>query len=184
MTKKMVLSLLVGFFLLACLPLGAQEEKKVQQALVTHKVGLIFNIGSPLITVGDYADNFQGGLGLKLWLKEKLALRGLLDLAYLNNSDTDTSDFTFGLGAGLEYHFLPRKVSPYIGLLGGTRIRTGTQNDVAIYAGGLLGAELFLLDYLSFYAEYSLMVTIDEPNFSIDLGIGNGSQVGVIIYLQ
>jgi hypothetical protein len=57
-------------------------------------------------------------------------------------------------------------------------------NEVALYAGGLLGAELFILDYLSFYAEYSLLMTIDEPQFSVDLGMGNASQVGVIIYLQ
>jgi hypothetical protein len=184
MTKRFVLSLLTGLFLLAHLPLGAQEEKKVEQALASHKLGLIFNISAPLITVDEYADDFQGGLGLKLWLKEKMALRGLLDIAYISDSDADTSDFTLGIGAALEYHFLPRKVSPYVGLLGGTRIQTGTANGVALYAGGLLGAELLILDYLSFYAEYSLLVSIDEPVFGIDLGIGNNSQVGVIIYLQ
>jgi hypothetical protein len=184
MTKRITLILFAGCLLL--LPLSAQEtqEKKVRKALASHKLGLIFNIGAPLITVGDYADNFQGGLGLKLWLKEKVALRALLDLEYLNDSDLDISDFTIGVGAGLEYHFLPRKVSPYAGLIGGTRIQTGSVNEVALYAGGLLGAELFILDYLSFYAEYSLLMTIDEPQFSVDLGMGNASQVGVIIYLQ
>jgi hypothetical protein len=184
MTKRILLGLLAAFLLLPCLGAQENQEGKVQQALASHKLGLIFNLGAPLITVGDYADNVQGGLGLKLWLKEKLALRGLLDVTYVNDSELDTSDFFLGVGACLEYHFLPRKVSPYAGLLGGTRIQTGTDNDLDLYAGGVVGAELFILDYLSFYAEYSLLVSINEPVFSIDLGMGNASQVGVIIYLQ
>jgi len=40
-----------------------------------------------------------------------------------------------------------------------------------------------LLDYLSLYGEYSLLAAMDEPILEIDLGIGNGSQIGLIIYL-
>ena len=47
----------------------------------------------------------------------------------------------------------------------------------------LLGAELALVDYLSLYAEYNLLLSIDEPLFMIDLGIGNGAQVGLVVYL-
>ena len=98
-------------------------------------------------------------------------------------SDLSTSDLTIGLAASLEYHFTEAKVSPYTGAVAGTRISTGTANNLALYFGGLLGVEVQLLDYLSLYGEYSLLAAMDEPILEIDLGIGNSSQIGLIIYL-
>jgi hypothetical protein len=33
------------------------------------------------------------------------------------------------------------------------------------------------------YGEYSLLAAMDEPILEIDLGIGNSSQIGLVIYL-
>jgi hypothetical protein len=40
-----------------------------------------------------------------------------------------------------------------------------------------------VLDYLGLFAEYDLLLTINEPLFGINLGIGNGAAIGLVIYL-
>ena len=107
----------------------------------------------------------------------------MFDFYYINNSTASTSDLTFGAAANLEYHFTDGKVSPYTGAMVGTRISTGTVNNLVLYFGGLLGVELQLLDYLSLYGEYNLLAAMDEPILEIDLGIGNSSQIGLVIYM-
>jgi len=38
--------------------------------------------------IAEHTDNVQGGLGMKLWLGEKSAVRALLDLKHTNVSGT------------------------------------------------------------------------------------------------
>jgi hypothetical protein len=54
---------------------------------------------------------------------------------------------------------------------------------MVLFFGGLLGAEVEIIDSVSFFAEYILRFEMDEPTFTIDLGIGNNAILGIIIYL-
>jgi len=173
---------LLSLFLIFSVVLYGQDEEESREP-VDHNIGFIFNLTGPLLEIDESGDGIQSGLGIKYWLSRKMALRGLLDLYYVNDSTVSTSDLTVGLAASLEYHFTEGKVSPYTGATAGTRISTGTVNNLVLYFGGLLGVEVKLLDYLSLYGEYSLLAAMDEPILEIDLGIGNGSQIGLIIYL-
>ena len=91
---------------------------------------------------------------------------------------------TIGLSAAYEYHLATGNVSPYVGGVLGTQIVTGTGANMVLFFGGLLGAEVKIIDSVSFFAEYILRFEMDEPTFTIDLGIGNNAILGIIIYLQ
>ncbi|MBA7578425.1 hypothetical protein ES708_20287 [subsurface metagenome] len=173
---------LLSLFLIFSVVLYGQDEEKSREP-VDRKIGFIFNILGPLPNIAESDDGIQSGLGIKYWLNRKMALRGLFDLYYVNDSTLSTSELTVGVAASLEYHFTEGKVSPYAGATVGTRIKTGSVNNLVLYFGGLLGVEVKLLDYLSLYGEYSLLAAMDEPILEIDLGIGNNSQIGLVIYL-
>lgn len=186
MRKQLVFPLTLLLLAGIAFPLSvpAQEEHK-GLSLKGKKVGLIFNLSSLLVDIIDeHSDNVQGGLGLKMWLGQKTALRGICDFFHLRDSDLDVTDTTFGISAALEYHFLERRVSPYAGGIAGTRISTGTTNNLALYFGALLGAEIDIIENLALFGEYNLLLTVDEPQFAIDLGIGNNAQIGIIVYLN
>lgn len=178
--------LLVVFVVLLPAGLAAQEEAEEEKAglnLKGKRLGLIFNfIGLAGDLITEQTDNVQGGLGLKLWLGEKTAVRGLLDLQHQNVSGT--SDTWFGLSAAFEYHFHQRRVSPYGGGVAGLTMQTGTANDLGLYFGALLGAEFELVENLNLFGEYNLLVEINEPNFDVNLELGNNAQIGIIVYLN
>jgi hypothetical protein len=150
-----------------------------------QKLGLVFNVTNLLMDVGTASDGLIGGLGLKYWLGDKAALRGILEFSYAADSAADTSSTLFGLSAAFEYHFVRAKVSPYVGGLAGLEVATatGTPSDFGFYVGPILGAEVSLLDYLGLFAEYILLLRMNEPNFFLDLTIGNAASIGLIIYL-
>ena len=175
--------LLVVFVVLLPAGLAAQEEEKTGLNLKDKRLGLIFNfIGLAGDLIAEHTDNVQGGLGMKLWLGEKTAVRALLDLEHTNDSVTTST--WIGASGAFEYHFLQRRVSPYGGGLAGLTVRTGTTNELGLYFGALLGAEFELVENLNLFAEYNLLVKINEPDFSVDLGLGNSAQIGIIVYLN
>jgi len=175
--------LLVVFVVLLPAGLAAQEEEKTGLNLKDKRLGLIFNfIGLADFLIAEHTDNVQGGLGMKLWLGEKTAVRALLDLEHTNDSVTTST--WIGASGAFEYHFLQRRVSPYGGGLAGLTLETGAANDLGLYFGALLGAEFELVENLNLFAEYNLLVSINEPNFTIDLGLGNSGQIGIIVYLN
>ncbi len=180
--------LLVVFVVLLPAGLAAQEEEKTGLNLKDKRLGLIFNfIGLAGDLIAEHTDNVQGGLlhgglGMKLWLGEKTAVRALLDLEHTNDSVTTST--WIGASGAFEYHFLQRRVSPYGGGLAGLTLATGAANDLGIYFGALLGAEFELVENLNLFAEYNLLVEINEPDFTIDLGLGNNTQIGIIVYLN
>lgn len=177
------LAVLILFGILLPAGLSAQEEEKKSLNLKDKRLGLIFNIvGLAVDLIAEHTDNVQGGLGMKLWLGEKTAVRGLLDLEHQNVSGT--TDTWIGLSGAFEYHFLQRRVSPYGGGLAGLTVRTGTANDLGLYFGALLGAEFELVENLNLFGEYNLLVEINEPRFDINLELGNGGQIGIIVYLN
>ena len=99
-------------------------------------------------------------------------------------------------GATGEYHLVPGTVSPYVGgyaVLGYMR-----QNDsiaaVPFSLGVVAGVEVFIFDFLSIFAEYTLafdfIVTNDLQtsqttfDYLVDTRIGNSSKIGIVVYLM
>jgi hypothetical protein len=158
--------LLVVFVVLLPAGLAAQEEEKTGLNLKDKRLGLIFNfIGLADFLIAEHTDNVQGGLsrgglGMKLWLGEKTAVRALLDLEHTNDSVTTST--WIGASGAFEYHFLQRRVSPYGGGLAGLTLETGAANDLGLYFGALLGAEFELVENLNLFAEYNLLVEIKD----------------------
>jgi hypothetical protein len=181
--RVIIAALLVLFVVLLPAGLAAQEEEKTGLNLKDKRLGLIFNfIGLTGDLIFEHTDNVQGGLGMKLWLGEKSAVRALLDLRHQNFDGT--TDTWIGVSGAFEYHFIQRRVSPYGGGLVGLTVKTGTTNDLGLYFGALLGAEFELVENLNLFGEYNLIVSINEPDFTIDLGLGNNTQIGIIVYLN
>jgi hypothetical protein len=186
MKKRISIALLV-MALTISLPAGlsAQEQERERTLRLPDKrFGLIVNFAGlgDFALFDEYNDGFQGGLGMKLWLGEKSAVRALLDLYHLNDSVTKST--TFGVGGAFEYHLLQRRVSPYLGALAGIQVETGATNNVGLNFGATMGAEFELVENLNLYGEYALQVSIKDPNFIIDLGLGNAGRLGIIIYLN
>jgi len=184
MNRKTSICIVLVFALVSLVVLGAGAQGK---GATGGKLGIIFNVPDLLLNIDNASFNgLSAGLGLKYWLAQKMAVRGVLEFTY--NSDSTppaTSDTTFGLSGAFEYHFVKAKVSPYVGGLAGFRLTaaTGTATDFGFFIGPMLGAEVAVLDYLGLFAEYDLLLTINEPLFGINLGIGNGGSIGLVIYL-
>jgi hypothetical protein len=185
MKKRVSVAVLI-VTLTICLPAGlfAQEEERERRLKLPEKrIGLIVNFtGLASSMIQEHTDVVQGGLGMKVWLGEKAAVRALVDFLYENLSGTSTT--TFGLGGAFEYHLLQSRVSPYLGALAGLTVQTGAANDLGLYIGALLGVEFELIENLHLFGEYGLVVDINEPDFTIDLGLGNNGQVGIVVYLN
>ena len=183
MKKHISIVLLVAALVIG-LPTGvsAQEEKERTLKLPERRVGLIVNFaGLAGDMIAEFDDGYQGGLGIKVWFGEKSALRGLVDFS--RASDTDTT--TFGVGAAYEYHLTRTRVSPYLGGLAGLNIdSTAGTTDTVFYVGGMLGAEFQLVEGVSLFGEYALTFEFADPDFFIDLGLGNNAAVGIIVYLN
>ena len=60
----------------------------------------------------------------------------------------------------------------------------GAATNLASHLGGLLCSEIQVTDSEAFFAERALLVRIDEPWFTIDLGVSTNTQLGVIAYLH
>ncbi len=188
---------ILGILLLIPFLSTAQEivEEQAQETTVPKPMGLIFNIGNVL----DGVDSYQGGIGLKV-LKDQVHWRYLLDLYY----DYDSNLISVSLGAAREYHPYMNKISPYLGWDIGTgitysKVETNDQMDISVpvNAAMIFGAEWYLAEFISLFAEYSLGVEYqfsftssstseDETSSSIILntGMGNEGKIGVTIYLK
>jgi hypothetical protein len=183
MNRKLcvVLCLAVVLVLGVALSAGAQGKK---MDLGGQRLGIIFNVPDILMNVENSSDGLMAGLGLKYWLKEKTAIRGLLEFT-LFNPGAGTTTTTFGLDGAFEYHFAKGKVSPYTGGIAGIEITSTTGSPVAmgLILGGILGVEVRVLDYLGLFAEYNLRIFYSDPEFDLVLGMGNNASLGVIVYL-
>ena len=191
MTRKKWLIALIFVLAVASLAFGADKaapktkpaakEAAESDFLGGRDLGLIVNLVDPF-TLAEAGDGVQAGLGMKLWLGDRSALRGLLALDF--QYDGAAVDLGFGVSAAYEHHLSTGKISPYVGGIVGTGLQLGTVQNLTVYLGGLLGAEVQVIERVAFFVEYELLFRMDEPDFLIDLGIGNNAQLGVIIYLQ
>jgi hypothetical protein len=150
----------------------------------------IFDLKNLLLSIGDFEDGYQAGIGMKFWTSDALAIRGLANFKL--NTDTFANPVTtttaLGLSGAAEWHPLSRtKVSPYLGGSGGIRLTTLTpgareDNRIDFYLGGMGGAEIAVWQNLAFYAEYDLIFSFDANGITLDLGGANSAQLGMLIY--
>lgn len=195
--KTVRIALLVLMIALTAAALGAQASKPPAKPAPapsgrTGDFGLIFNFQNLLVDLLPYDDGYQNGAGLKYWLSETLALRGLLGLnfnSYTPPGGTASTTTLFSLGAAAEFHARKTgKVSPYAGGFFGTRMEFLPATDPAadFYLGAMAGAEYRVLDFLSFFGEYQLRMTFDAAGTTISLAdIANpraGAVFGIILY--
>ncbi len=158
--------------------------QEVKPAPMAGTAGILFTF-SGFSNLG--AGNFEGGFGGKYFFTKNFALRGIVSFTNASLTeptatiDEETSATRFGIGAAVEYHFMTKRVSPYIG--GGVQFSTTstehsypsgfeektTETDYSVsingsgFSGGTsftvfgaVGAEFFLFDELSLAAEYRL----------------------------
>ncbi len=161
---------------------GAEPERTIG---APARVGLIFNLPSVL----DRLDGYQGaGFGLKAFW-ERVALRGLLGLDY----DSSQEQFELNVGATMEYHFSPGRLSPYAG--GGLLYTYERDEELETRrfetgVAAVFGLEFAPLDFLSVFAEYSLkysgwQLRADDgttTNYSFSTQLGNQGAIGIIVY--
>ncbi len=207
------LILFFSIFLLGIFSAYAQEQDVVEKAaesdieenseLVFNRYtpGLIFNTSNILLDISGY----QSGVGLKL-KAEDYALRTLLRLSYESADDVFESE----LGFTYEKPFFKGKVSPYWGveLKGGysldkDEVTSDNWTSDSVITGSLsalFGTELYIFDFLSFFAEYSIGGSLSRAtytsvvsgnksdttnlNYYLGTGLGNSASIGVIIYLE
>jgi hypothetical protein len=168
--------------------------------------GFIFNASNLLLDLSEY----QGGLGGKFDFGD-FAVRGLFSFELESTEDAGTSDdFALTLGASVEFPFFHGRVTPYWGgFIDGTysnetsETSGGDTTETTTFGGSigpLLGAEVFIFDFLSAFAEYGLALRVarstDEQemsgtkseeqttNYGVTTELGNAGSLGIVIYLK
>jgi len=198
MKKNPLAAVAAGLLAFSCAIAGAQAKPG---AFEGYDIGVIFNTDDLLM---DF-ESYQGGVGLKL-SGEKLAYRILFDVFYSTASDSLASS----LGFAIERHLATGRVTPYIGgylTIGYASTKSEVSSDtwtkttsIPATAGGLFGVEVYLLRFLSFFAEYDLSATMSyastensvagvessdsTTDWTVQLGSGNQSKIGINIYFK
>jgi hypothetical protein len=153
----------------------------------SQDLGIVFSTGDLLLDL----ESYQGGLGGKIgW--GAYSLRGAFDFLLSSASGA----FSISAGATGEYHLIPGPVSPYVGcFLDAGYMREGeVSSSIPVSFGCVAGAEVFILDFLSVFAEYALAcdlsITTDIPSatttfgYAISTKMGNSSKLGVVLYVS
>ena len=169
--------------------ISAQE---VTPSIGAHSKALLFTFnGLSVLRAADY----NGGIGAKYYLTNAMALRGGIGFGYMTQSipvpggatgtDGTISGIMYGLNAGMEFHLLPGRVSPFVG--GAFSLSSNsTENSLPIVppglentdknggragaggltlgAGGILGVEFFLTKEISLSTEYMLGYTLTSTS--------------------
>lgn len=180
-------ALLLSAFAPAANAEGGSLVSGLSPAKGPNDIGVIFNTNDILLGLGEY----QGGLGAKIgW--DKFALRGMFDFT-INGS---ASAFAVGLGLTGEYHFIQSPVSPYLGLSvgAGYLAQSNVSTSVSFSVGPVVGVEVFMFDFLSLFAEYTITAnftsTTDSQtsqstlDYLITTGMGNSAKLGIVIYFM
>jgi hypothetical protein len=171
---------------------GSSEESG-ERILKGFTPGIIFNTSNLLMDISGY----QSGFGMK-FRGNSFSLRTLLSLGY--DSSTEVLDAT--LGAALEKPFFTGRVTPFWGFSveGGYVEDEGDMFDsttLSAKVAALLGVEVYILDFLSVFAEYELGASVsrvevdqdagggsDSTNHAFGTGLGNDASIGIVIYLE
>ena len=164
--------------------------------------GFIVNAPNLLLDLTAYQSGFGGMIRYP-----GFAVRALANVSF----DTSTNILDGLIGATYVKPMILGRVSPYWGLsakAGLTRERVGADADnwnetlsITGVVGGLLGAEVFLFDFLSVFAEYELVGTVihtiirasiagtigaptTSTNYGFGSGLGNEASLGIVIYVK
>jgi hypothetical protein len=163
---------------------GAMQERPLQSASGNRTMGIVFNAGD---TLGEI-ESYQMGIGIKYGSFDDLRYRGLADITYSGSTDS----FQAIVGLALEKHFLPEPISPYYGAFANVGWeKSGTISDIPLSIGAMIGAEVFALDFLSFFAEYCVAADMriglgESKSFDYLIGtrMGNDAKIGVVVYFE
>lgn len=152
-----------------------------------YDLGIIFNTNDLLFGL----ESYQAGLGAKIgW--GSLYLRGLFDFAVNGSSQS----FAIAGGATLEYHLIPGPISPYVGASAGLgyNIQGNVISAANFSLGALAGVEVFIFDFLSVFAEYTIAADLTYStnlqtsqstfDYLINTRMGNNMQLGIVIYFM
>jgi len=203
MVRLRVVLVSVVLTLLIFAPVFGQElEAPVEEdAADRPTVGFIFNTSNLLLDI----DAYQGGFGAKFRYPES-ALRALVTLGYASTN----SNLEVGAGVTYERPFFTGRVVPYWGLLAaavvqGERVEVDEDNYtqtrvITGSAGAVLGAEVFIFDFLSVFGEYQLAFDVahtaisqsvdgtvtdsSSTNYAFGAGLGNNASIGLVVYLR
>ena len=162
--------------------------------------GLIFNTNNLLLDI----DEYQSGVGIKL-MSLNFSIRALLSLNYESGNNV----FNSRIGFALEKPFFTGRIAPYWGV----SLTSGLTIDKDEYSGddwrktrtisadisAILGTEVYIFEFLSFFAEYKLGAGFSSVNttqeisgnrtensainYNIGTELGNEASIGVVIYL-
>lgn len=205
--KKSILFTLIIIIAISAILFAADEpDKKVKKDKKADSdliFGFIFNSNNILVDISDY----QGGVGMKI---KNLHFSGLTfdvrcSLGLTMNDGLD--DFSIRTGLATEFHFMERgRLSPYWGLfINVDYIRSYNYIDennwfdtvlIPFSTGGIFGIEVFVFEFLSFFAEYNLSVnfshtSIESPaetetifTYNLTTELGNATMIGIVIYFE
>lgn len=165
-------------------------------------MGVLFSADNILLDIG----TFGSGVGI-IARRPNSAIRGSVSGFFTNSADMRTME----LGGAWVSYTRNERISPYwviAGSAGFLSLRTEIDDQnwtesVDLYGsvGGGFGAEFFLLDFLSVFAEYQLSVdlsrevttetvagqsTESDPDWSytIQTEVGNSSRLGIAVYFK
>ena len=171
----------------------SDQEESGEKIWKGFTPGIIFNTSNLLMDISGY----QSGFGMK-FRSEHFSLRTLLSLGY--DSSTEVLDTT--VGVALEKPFFTGRVTPFWGFSveGGYVEDEGETFDSTTLTGkfsALLGVEVYILEFLSVFAEYELGASVsrvevdqdagggsDSTNHAFGTGLGNDASIGIVIYLE
>jgi hypothetical protein len=166
------------FLFLVLVLIAAMAFAQDEGGLGFEKTGIVFGFASVLTPTG-FTDAYQAGIGVKAWLDDQNAVRGVFRLAFVPDQGAG-SQTDLGLGAAWERHLGSGPVTPYMGAFAGTSIDIQNGSDVDLYLGGVFGGEMPVMDNLNIFGEYDLRFLIDDIGFWID----NVANFGFILYFD
>jgi hypothetical protein len=153
----------------------------------SRDIGILFNVPSLLMEI----ESYQGGLGFKIG-QGSWAYRGGVDVMF--NSSAHSA--SVGGNLAVEYHLISGPVSPYIGaaVSAGFAYQQDVTSMIPLSVGAIAGAEVFIFDFLSVYAEYTLAFDATfvqdassnswTTSYLLDSRLGNSSRLGIVVYFM
>jgi hypothetical protein len=182
-TRRRTAGLGIGavLFLSAALAGAAPTIGEITPPQGAFDVGLIFNTDNLLFGL----ESYRSGIGVKLGFGA-LDVRSAVDFTYSGAANA----LSFDLYTAVVNHLAGQLVSPYLGGF----LQVGYQRDasatwaVPFSLGAVGGVEVYLLDFLSLFAEYAVSVqfvtTASTFDWLFDTGMDTSSTIGIVIYLQ
>ena len=199
LTRAATIGLALLFFLVGLTPAFGQDDAKPAPE---RTLGILFSTSNILMDIGTYGT----GVGLG-WYRPENAIRAFGSGVASNSSSTLTTE----AGVARVGYLDQARVSPYWIVSGSAgfltqKSETGPDNwtrttTLNATAGMGLGAEVFILDFLSVFADYQLLADVSRAQtresvggavtqgeatwtYVIQTALGNTSRLGLAIYLD